>query len=446
MDKPAYASLDETWNNIDGPIKRRVTAVVIGAGQRGSNYAYFAKDFPSRMKVVAVAEPIKHRRDKCQKMHNIPDNLVVDDWRDLILLERLADFAIIATQDQMHKAPAIAFVNKGYHLLLEKPMAVSEKDCDEIAKACIKNNAIVAVCHVLRYLPPCMKIRELIDSGILGEIVSLDHRENILYWHFAHSFVRGNWRNTKESTFSLLAKSCHDIDLIQYWMGDMKCTKIHSFGGLFHFKKDKQPAGAASRCLDCLVEYSCPYSANKIYLQRSNSVPHWPMSAVCDIEDHPKGYLAALRESLETGPYGRCVFECDNDVVDHQTVTMEFVSGATANFTMNAFTPDMRRETRICGTHGELRWDGSSSNPLQLQIFATNEVQEIDPGFVLPTGCKLSGHGGADFFIMNSLTKAIAAGDKDIVTSDIRDSLRSHKLVFAAEKSRLEGAVIRADF
>lgn len=289
-------------------------------------------------------------------------------------------------------------------------------------------------------------MREIIDSGVLGEIVSIDHRENILYWHFAHSFVRGNWRNTNKSTFSLLAKSCHDIDLIQYWLGDMKCTKIQSFGGLFQFKKAKQPAGAASRCFECPVEQSCPYSADKIYLQRSSGVPHWPMSVVCDIEDHPEGYMTALRESLKTGPYGRCVYECDNDVVDHQVVNMEFVNGATAAFTMNAFTPDMRRETRVCGTHGELRWNGSNSDPLQLTIFANNEVKDVDPVFVIPKGCRLSGHGGADFFIMNSLTKAIAAGEKAAIPSDIRDSLRSHRLVFAAEKSRLDGIVIEPNF
>ena len=154
---------------------------------------------------------------------------------------------------------------------------------------------------ILRYAPPCVKIREIITSGILGEIVTINHRENVLYWHFAHSFVRGNWRNTESSTFSLMAKCCHDIDLMMYWMGDRKCTSVQSFGNVYHFKESQKPEGAASRCLQCPVEKDCPYSVQKIYLQGFNDAPMWPMSAVCDIEDHPSGYAVALNEALETG-------------------------------------------------------------------------------------------------------------------------------------------------
>ena len=184
-------------------------------------------------------------------------------------MNKLADCAFITTQDQMHRDPAIAFSKKGYHLLLEKPMSVDEKECDDIAQACEENGTILAVCHVLRYFPPVLKIRQIIDQGMIGEVVTIDHRENILWWHFAHSFVRGNWRNEKTSTFSLLAKSCHDIDLIMYWMGDRKCTKIQSFGSLKHFKPSGAPAKSGSTCFDCPldIEQSCPYSAKAIYLK-----------------------------------------------------------------------------------------------------------------------------------------------------------------------------------
>ncbi len=147
-----------------------------------------------------------------------------------------------------------------------------------------------------------MKIREIIASGMLGEIVTINHNENVLYWHFAHSFVRGNWRNTESSTFSLMAKCCHDIDLITYWMGDRKCTSVQSFGNVYHFKESQKPEGATPRCLECPVEKDCPYSVQKIYLQPGfDDAPMWPMSAVCDIEDHPEGYAVALRKALETG-------------------------------------------------------------------------------------------------------------------------------------------------
>jgi predicted dehydrogenase len=264
-------TIEELWNEKDGPIDRTVTAIVLGCGQRGKNYSKFSQDLPGWLKIVGLADPLKHRRERLVKLCNVEnDKLVVDDWTKLAAMEKLADCAIITTQDQMHKEPAIALAKKGYHLLLEKPMSVDEQECEEIAAACEEANVILAVCHVLRYFPPVVKIREIVDSGKIGEIVTVDHRENILWWHFAHSFVRGNWRNVKESTFSLLAKSCHDIDMIMYWMGDRKCTKIHSFGGLSHFKKSEAPERAGVTCFDCPqdVERACPYSAKKIYLER----------------------------------------------------------------------------------------------------------------------------------------------------------------------------------
>ncbi len=336
--------------------------------------------------------------------------------------------------------------------MLEKPMAVEEKDCQEIAMACEKANVIMAVCHVLRYFPPALKIRQIIDQGLIGDVVTIDHRENIGWWHFAHSFVRGNWRNLSTSTFSLLAKSCHDIDLIMFWMGDRKCNKIQSFGNLKHFKESQAPQQAGDFCLQCpdKIQQACPYSAKKIYLeswpQDSYANPHWPMTAVCDIEDYPQlDYKEALTQSLTNGPYGRCIYKCDNDVVDHQVVNMEFESGATASFTMNAFTKDMRRETRICGTKAELRWDGSKENPIEVFDFASRTKTEIRPDAVVSKNSKLCGHGGADFFMIESFIKAISLNDSSIVLTGIKDSLRSHKLVFAAERSRLNGTIETVD-
>ncbi len=298
MERLPEESLDAYWTRVDGPISRRVTAVVIGAGNRGENYANFALDFPSRMEIVAVAEPLPIRRKRFQERFGLKDAAVFSDWKDLAAQPKLADVAVVTTQDAMHLEPAEALADKGYHLLLEKPMAVAEAECERIAAACERNGTLLAVCHVLRYYPPAVKIREVVASGVLGDVVAINHSESILYWHFAHSFVRGNWRNEAESTFSLLAKCCHDIDLIQFWMGDMRCTRIQSFGGLYHFKKEQKPEGAADRCFDCKVEKDCPYSAQKIYIERNRGYRHWPMSAVCDIEDHPGGYKDALRKSI----------------------------------------------------------------------------------------------------------------------------------------------------
>ena len=182
-------------------------------------------------------------------------------------------------------------------------MAVTEADCREIAAACEESGVFLAVCHVLRYFPPVVKIKEIIESGAIGDVVTINHTENVGYWHFAHSFVRGNWRNEAESTFSLMAKCCHDMDLIYYWMGETPATSIQSFGSLHHFKPSSKPPNANGRCLSCAAEPDCPYSARKIYL--SPPARHWPMTVVCDIEDESGDYAQSLTRALETGPYGK---------------------------------------------------------------------------------------------------------------------------------------------
>ena len=421
--------------NRQGP----VTAVIVGCGQRGAGYAEFAAVLPNSLKIVGAADPVQHRVDRIKRDYGLDDKSVFSDWRKLAAADKMADVAMICTQDKMHLECAKGFASKGYHLILEKPMSTSEEECEEMAATFKEFDVMVMVCHVLRFFPPCTKIKEIIDSGIMGEIITIDHRENIGYWHFAHSFVRGNWRRQDQSTFSLLAKSCHDLDLITYWMGSQKCTKIQSFGSLQHFKPSKAPKGAGSNCYDCPVEDSCPYSAVKIYSYDSVSgkKPRWPLSVVCDIEDEPAKYRNALEEALRTGPYGRCAYSCDNDVVDHQVVQMEFASGATAAFTMNAFTSDMRRETRICGSKGELRWDGSMSESLGLNLNLFGQGSQIIKADPLPQAAAAFGHGGADFFLVKELVDAVVHKRKDKMKEEMESALRSHKLVFAAEKSRL---------
>ena len=246
---------------------------------------------------------------------------------------------------------------------------------------------------------------------------------------FLSSFVRGNWRREDESTFSLMAKCCHDVDLIYYWMGEQPCTAIQSFGSLQHFKKSNQPQGASDRCLGCPVEQSCPYSAQKVYL--SPPAPHWPMTVVCDvdIEDTVK-YKEALTKALETGPYGRCVYACDNDVVDSQVVNMQFEDGAVANLTMTAFTKQLcERTTRITGSKGELSWDGKADGPIVHFDFNTKQETLVKPDLVAPPA-RTRGHGGADFFLMSAFTSAIAKNDPSLIKSGAAASLASHCMVF----------------
>ncbi|CAG8554875.1 11181_t:CDS:10 [Ambispora leptoticha] len=304
-----------------------VTIAVVGAGQRGKGYAYYSMENPEWLKIVAVAEPNDFKRENMKKQYSIPDKNVFNDWCDLASRPKLCDAVIISTLDNLHTEPAIAFANLGYHVLLEKPMAVTLEDCRLITEAAIQNEIIFAVCHVLRYTPHNRLIKLIIDSGILGDIVNIQHMEPVGFWHFAHSYVRGNWRNEKEASFSLMAKS------------------VSSFGNLRHFRASNKPkdAGDAKRCLDCAAEPSCPYSAKRIYLDRAKRGSRgWPVSVITDIED-----IENVTKALENGPYGRCVYECDNDVVDNQIVNMEFENGTTASCTMIAFTESIcARKTR----------------------------------------------------------------------------------------------------
>jgi len=434
--------LEQDWDSVDGPAKRVVSVLVVGCGQRGQNYAAFALDFPSRMKVVGVAELLPHRRKKMQELYKLDSSACVEHWSSFLTSStRLADAVIICTQDQGHKEPAVAFAGQGYHILLEKPMAVTEEDCREITGACEDAGVMLAVCHVMRYFPPVVKIKEIIESGAIGEVMTINHTENVGYWHFAHSFVRGNWRNQSSSTFSLMAKCCHDVDLIYFWMGERPTTAIQSFGSLLHFKAANQPAGASDRCHSCPVETSCPYSARKIYLK--NPVKQWPMSVVCDIEEDPASYKEALEKSLETGPYGRCVYKCDNDVCDSQMVNFQFEGGAVANLTMTAFTKELcERFTRITGSRGEIKWDGAAEGPILVYDFLTQTQKEVRPDLIAPPA-RTRGHGGADFFLVNSFTKAVANNDPSMIRSGPAASLASHMMVFNAEASRLNQKVVK---
>lgn len=295
-----------------------------------------------------------------------------------------------------------------------------------------RNDTLFAVCHVLRYTTYTRTLKKLLDEGRIGDIVTMQRLEPVGYWHQAHSFVRGNWRNEEESSFMLLAKSCHDIDWIHYIMGS-KCNKISSFGSLKHFRKEEKPDGASDRCLSCSIESQCPYSAKKIYLGRLEAgQAYWPADVVV-----PSPTKESLTEALEKGPYGRCVYSCDNDVVDNQIVNMAFENGSTASFTMTAFTEAAHRRTGIFGTRGEIHGDGSK---ITIFDFLTDSRETIDTE--AGEGNILGGHGGGDEMIMHSWCDAVAKNDPSLILSGPQETLDSHLMVFAAERSRKESCVV----
>jgi len=414
-------------------MQKPVTMIVAGAGGRGTGYASFALARPKEARVIGVAEPRDEYRNRLVRGHSIPRSAVYADWKAMAARPRFADAVIIATQDRMHTAPAVAFARKGYSILLEKPMAPTEAECRRIVAEVKRARITFAVCHVMRYTRYTRAVKALVAGGAIGDVVSIEHLEPVGFWHMAHSFVRGSWRNTRKSSFMLLAKSCHDLDWLRHIMG-VPCTRVSSFGSLKHFRQAERPVGAAKRCMACRIERSCPYSAKRIYLGLVRRGRKWWPVDVVTTDLTVAGVTKALRE----GPYGRCVWACDNDVVDHQVVNFEFAGGRTASFTMTAFTETRDRRTRIFGTRGELRGNGSK---VWIYDFLTRKTREIDTskeGHGI-----LGGHGGGDGGLMEAFVRAVATGDRSAILSGPKESLESHLMVFAAERARLRGTVER---
>jgi len=410
-----------------------ISVIIIGGGNRG--YEVYGKIIKQRddIKVVAIAEPNKEKRERFAKEHNLKNDKVFSSWENLLNLEKFADAVIITTPDRLHVEPAIAFMEKGYHLLLEKPIATTLTDIKKVIYKAHKTRRIVLVGHVLRYTPFFKKLKELIGTKIIGKVIGIEHKENIGFFHFAHSFVRGNWRNSETSSPSILAKSCHDFDIL-YWLIGARCKYLTSFGELTFFKMENQPKGASHRCLKCpeSIEKNCPYSAKKIYL---TDYTGWPVSTI-SLDLSYKGRL----KSLEEGPYGRCVFKSDNNVVDHQIVNMVFENNVKVTFTMSAFTDTITRRIRIFGTMGEIKGEFSKGEIVVIR-FADNKRDLYDLKVYSPE----SGHGGGDKGIIDHLVKVLN-NERDVDYSIIDDSAYSHFMAFAAERSRLSnGKVISVE-
>ncbi len=417
---------------------KKLTAIVLGYGKRGAIYAQYAVDHPDEFQVVAIADPVAGKRETARRRHNLTDSCLYENWQDLAAQPKMADFAILATQDQMHYEPALALIEKGYHLLLEKPMAPTPEECKAITEAAEKRGVKVVVCHVLRFTNFWKCAKEVLDRGDIGQIMSVVHLENVGNIHQSHSFVRGNWRNTAESAPMILAKSCHDMDILQ-WLIGRDCKKVQSFGSLTHFTPENRPAGATDRCLDgCPAAESCPYHAEKVYIGQKADPFIQLMRGV--LTNSVEGTTADedVMNAIANGPYGRCVYNCDNDVVDHQVVNLEFDGGCTVSFTMNAFN-EGGRFIRIFGTKGELVGDMQTCT-LDIYSFATQQWTRID---LEKIGSGIdSGHGGGDTGIMKDILCLLQGETPSKSVCEVRTSYMNHLIAFAAEKSRLEGSVI----
>lgn len=408
-----------------------VTVALVGAGNRGGDvYARYLRELAPAARLVAVADPDDSRRDAVAEQNGVPEAMRFSHWQDLLERDRLADALVIATPDLLHVEPALAALGHGYHLLLEKPIAPTQQGIEAVARAAAKASGTVTVAHVLRYSELFAAIKRLLEAGRLGELVSIQHTENIGFWHFAHSYVRGNWRREADSSPMILAKACHDLDLLRWLVGE-PCLGVASYGGLHHFRRENAPAGSTDRCTGgCEVERSCPYSAIRIYEERFGGQAEWPNSVMGSGVEQ-----GTVRQALETGPYGRCVYRCDNDVVDHQVVALSFGRGVSANLTVSAFTEHNTRTVHLMGTHGELHAH-MGKGEIVLNDFSAGSSDTI---LVTPS---VQGHAGADAALVGDFVARLRGEVTGPALTDLSASIESHRMAFAAEESRREGRTI----
>lgn len=405
------------------------TLVLIGAGARGMTYARLIQKSTSA-RIVAVAEIKADRRERAMHELGLTADAMYNHADDLLAAGRLADACIIATQDRDHYDEAVKALNLHYDLLLEKPVSPSADECVHIARLAREKGCRVAVCHVLRYAPFFVALKKIIDSGEMGRVMEIQHNENIGNFHMAHSFVRGNWRNSEEACPIILAKSCHDLDLL-VWLTGSRCESVASFGDLTYFKEENAPAGSTDRCLDCPVAKECRYDVRKTYLENLGS---WPTDTLT-LDQTEEGVLKALRE----GPYGRCVYRCDNDVCDHQVTLLRFENGVTATFNLSAFTNRVARTMKIMCEHGEIR-ASETAGCIEVIPFASTGVAQTNARVIYPArGGK--GHGGGDEGIVNALLDMLESDGAEMSTN-IAASIESHLMAEAAERSRREHRLV----
>ena len=404
-------------------IMEPVKVLLLGAGNRGM-YAYgkFAAMNPGLMKITALAEPLPEKRRQMQEEQNIAPGCLFTTWEEAFVKLPPVDAVIIAMQDQMHLEPALKSMKANLHILCEKPIVPNLEDCHSIEKESAGFNKVFMVAHVLKYTPFFSRLKELLVNGRIGRLIGIDLIENVGHIHISHSFVRGNWSKKAESSPMILAKSCHDMDILA-WLAGAPCGSLSSYGALNYFKSENAPKGAPKRCLDgCPHMSECPYHVSKIYLGQNTD---WPVNVITtDLS------LKGRMKALEEGPYGRCVFHCDNDVVDHQNVSFCFENGVNVTFTMSGFTMSTHRTITLFGTRGEITGDMEDA-VLKIKDFITGNIETIS--IAKPAGGHSGGDGGfaADF-------AACVRGEGGMGRNMIKDAFESHYMAFAAEASRLE--------
>lgn len=437
-------------------MNKPVTSIIVGAGDRGMLYSSLAKQKPDVLKIIGVADPDPIRREYAKNLYGFSDEMCFESAEQLAKHGKLADTVINGTLDQQHRDTSIPLLNAGYDMLLEKPFAVNEEEMMEIVECAKKNNSKVMICHVLRYAPFYNEIKKYLLSGIIGKIKNIQTNEHVSFEHTSVSYVRGKWSNSDVcKTSMLLAKCCHDIDLIVWMMNDTKPVAVSSFGSNFQYKKSMAPENAGTICMkDCPLVDECPYSTKLLNI---NHPKRWGLHVWRQFEGKETPTQEERIELMqkEDYPYAKCIYKSNNNVVDHQSVVINFANGATATHNMVGGTPRPARNIHIIGTKGEIYGDFESQkftintlNPNKISDSpdfngCACDTQVVDLGITGDTTGAFGGHGGGDLRLCEDFCRFVSGEEPSFACTSIYDSVIGHLCVYSADKSREENGSVQ---
>lgn len=419
--------------------QKPITAVIVGAGHRAIIYAKLALQKPELLRIVGVADPDPIRREKTRKMFGFSEENCFEDAAALAAVPKFADAVINGTMDQQHVETAVPLLEKGYDMLLEKPFATNEAEMRRLVDCVRKNGNKVMICHVLRYTPFYLSIKERVAAGEIGDIINIQMNEHVSYHHLSTSYVRGKWANSDEChTTMLLAKCCHDIDLMMWMMAETRPVTVCSFGSKFQFKPENAPKEAGTRCLvDCPLVETCRYSAKRLYLDQPERWAFYIWDKLEGLE-HPTEHRVNLLKGDSN--YGKCIYKCNNNVVDHQSVLVNFASGATGTHNMVGGASKSERRIHIIGTLGEIYGDFEESKFYISKIHPTKTdektVEEVDLHVTGDMVGAYGGHGGGDERLAEDFVNFLQGGKTSLACTSIFDSVAGHLCVYLADRSR----------
>ncbi|MFD0712639.1 Gfo/Idh/MocA family protein [Paenibacillus sp. GCM10027626] len=428
----------ETQTASSGAALQPVSAIIVGAGHRSLQYASYAEAHPDQFRIVGVVDPDSERRKLAAERFGFPLDHCFASVEQLTAVPKLAVAAINGTMDHLHVRTTLPLLKAGYDVLLEKPIGISEEEVMELHQTAKSCGRTVMICHVLRYAPFYASIRQQLEAGAIGDIVAIQTEENVSYHHMSTAFVRGKWNSIENCGSSMImAKCCHDLDLLAWLMGGVRPVKVSSFGSLYQFREEKAPAGAGTRCLvDCPLEETCTYSAKRMYMQQNLWGAYvWDRTGLT--EDDNEGKLESLRT---TNPYGRCVWRCDNDVVDHQSVIIEFASGSTASHSLTGATAKPSRTIHITGTKGEI--SGTMEEGTYLIRRPDDTPGQTYAEEMIQLNVSADMHGGGDLRLVADFVSALRGERPSLSSTSLEKSIYGHQIGFAAERSRMENRIV----